>query len=225
MKSSRKKHNDGDIYAVIGLGRFGTAIATSLAESGCEVIVADRDERAVRAIRDQVAQAYVCEHFSTEALNNIGVQHCDVVIVGVGGALDVSILTTLRLNSIGIKRIIAKATNDEHGEILKKMGAEVVYPERDMALRLSQKLTANSVMEYIDLSSDIQIAEFAITDELVGKSVIELEIRKRFGLNIIALQDKMGTTISIDPNKKLIQGNVIVVIGKDDDIKRFEQSL
>ncbi len=225
MRSTSKNNKGGEIYAIIGLGRFGTSLALYLAEAGCEVIVADRDENTVRAIRDHVAQAYVCNNFTVDALNNIGVQHCDVVIVGVGGALDVSILTTLRLNSIGVKRIISKATNDEHGEILKKMGAEVVYPERDMALRLSQRLTANSVMEYIDLSSDIQIAEIEVTDALIGNTIIELNLRKQFGLNIIALQHGGETTISIDPNKKIEKGNVIVVIGKDDDIKRFEQSL
>ena len=132
----RMKKQNSELFGAIELGRFGSALAVSLAEAGLEVIVIDRDEAAVRRVRDRVAQAFICDEITTENLVEAGIPNCDVVVVCIGSLMDVSVLTTLRVVSLGVKRVIAKAVNKEHGEILEKIGAEVVYPERDTALRL-----------------------------------------------------------------------------------------
>lgn len=222
MKKMKKQNSE--IFGVIGLGRFGSALAVSLAEAGLEVIVIDRDEAAVRRVRDRVAQAFICDEITTENLVEAGIPNCDVVVVCIGSLMDVSVLTTLRVVSLGVKRVIAKAVNKEHGEILEKIGAEVVYPERDMALRLAQRLSANSVIEYINLSVDLEIAEFEAEGDIVGRSIIELELRRRFNLNIVAIQHSGKTTTVIDPNYCFDLGDVLVVIGRSEDMARFKES-
>ncbi|MGI6029275.1 MAG: potassium channel family protein [Candidatus Heteroscillospira sp.] len=220
----RVKKQDGEIFGVIGLGRFGSALAVSLAEAGLEVVAVDRDEAAVRRVRDKVEQAFVCDELTTANLLEAGIQDCDVVVVCIGSLIDVSVLTTLRVVSMGVKRVISKAINKEHGEILEKIGAEVVYPEHDMALRLAQRLSANSVIEYISLSVDMEIAEFEAEGELIGKTVMDLELRRRFGLNIIAIQHGGRTTIAVDPHYRFEPGDVLVVIGDGSDMARFKDS-
>ena len=211
----------GEIFGVIGLGRFGSALAETLAKAGMDVIVVDRDEAAVRRVRDYVHSAFVCQELTVDNLTEAGIQSCDVVIVCIGSLIDVSVLTTLRVVSMGVKRVISKAINQEHGEILEKIGAEVVYPERDMALRLAQRLSSNSVIDYINLSIDLEIAEISATSQLIGHSIIELELRRKFRLNIIALQHGKSTTTNIDPNYRISDGDVIAVIGRTADIDRF----
>lgn len=220
-----KRKSKDETYAIIGLGRFGQALALSLAESGCEVVAIDRDETAVRNVRDKVEQAYICEELTVESMKSVGIQNCDTVVVCVGSMLDVSILTTLRVVSLGVNRVIAKATNSEHGEILAKMGAEVVYPEREMALRLAQRLSAKSAIEYINLSVDIEIAEFEVDELFVGRTIIEIDMRRKYKLNIIAIQNDGNVTTSINPQYVVQENDVIVVIGKGIDVARFTASL
>lgn len=217
----KKKKVSEETYGIIGLGRFGTALASSLADAGCDVIAIDRDETAVRNIRDKVSQAFICEDVSVESLKSVGIQNCDLVVVCIGSLIDVSVLTTLRVVSLGVKRVMAKAINSEHGEILEKIGAEVVYPEKEMALRLAQRLSANSAIEYINLSSDIEIAEFEVGGEFIGKSIIELDLRRQHNLNIIAIQNSGQVETNINPHYKITSGDVIVVIGKGHDVARF----
>ena len=218
------KHEDGEIFGIIGLGRFGSSLAVSLANAGLDVIVIDRDEAAVRRVRDHVQSAYLCDELTTDNLMEAGMQNCDVVVVCIGSHIDVIVLTTLRVVSMGIKRVISKAINEEHGEILEKIGAEVVYPEHDMALRLAQRRSSHSVIDYINLSVDIEIAEFVASDDLVGRSVIELDLRRRISLNIIAIQHGGTTTISIEPGYRIETGDILVVIGRSGDIDRFRES-
>ena len=138
-----KVKNEKCIYGIIGLGRFGYALALELAAAGADLIVLDRDEEIVRELREHTENAYVVRNLEKKTLMETGIQNCDIVIVCIGEHLDTSILTTLNLTSIGVKKIIAKAKSAEHGEILEKLGAEVVYPERDMAVRLAHRLYQN----------------------------------------------------------------------------------
>ena len=134
----KKKQNIA--YGVIGLGRFGMALAVMLAESGKEVIVIDRDENKIKEMRQYTEYAFVADNLSSETLREVGIQNCDVVIICIGEKVDVSILTTMSVIEMGVPRVISKALSAEQGAVLKKLGAEVVYPERDMALRLGKKL-------------------------------------------------------------------------------------
>ena len=143
----RKKEETA--YGVIGLGRFGEALAIMLAQSGKEVIVVDRDESKIKEMRQYTECAFVTENLSAETLKEIGIQNCDVVVICIGEKADVSILITMSVIEMGVPRVIAKAFSPEQGAVLEKIGAEVVYPERDMALRLGKRLLSNLSLIHI----------------------------------------------------------------------------
>ncbi len=210
-------------YAVIGLGRFGTALAKELAAAGKDLIVVDNNENKVKELRFYTDYAYVAGELTKEVLEEMGIQNCDTVIVCIGEKIDTSILVTLNVVNLGVRRVIAKAISEDQGAVLEKIGAEVVYPERDMALRLAKKLLTSSVMDYISLDNDVEITEIKITDRLTGRCVRDFPIRQKFGLNIIAIEYGGRTDTEIRPDYAFQDGDVIVVIGKSENVQRFEQ--
>lgn len=212
-------------FAVIGLGRFGYALASTLAEAKREVLVLDSSESKIKQIRHLTDNALVVNDLTKEALTEAGVQNCETVIICIGEKVDVSILTTLTVISMGVPRVIAKAISLEQGNILEKIGAEVIYPEHDMAIRLANRLLASRVMDYISLNDDITITELKLTAKVSGQSVLHAGIRKKFRLNIIALEHEHKTTTDITADLVLHEEDIIVVVGKKDDIKRFETFL
>ncbi len=222
-----KKSNSGNgaTFGVIGLGRFGTALAQRLSELGAEVLVIDSNERKIKDIRAYTDYAFVVRELSREALIETGIQNCETVVVCIGEKIDTCILTTLTVVDLGVPKVIAKATSYEQGSVLEKLGAEVIYAERDMAIRLAKKLTSNSLIEYIALNNEIEISELKATDRIVGKSVMQSNIRKEYGLNIIAIESCGNTITEITPDYVLGDGDLIVVIGKGTNIAKFEKFL
>lgn len=212
-------------YGVIGLGRFGMALAVTLAESDNDVIVMDREESSIREMRNYTDYAFVTNDLSMEALREAGIHNCDVVIVCIGEKVDVSVLTTMCVIEMGVPRVIAKALSPEQGAVLKKLGAEVVYPERDMALRLGRRLLSGNFLDYIPLDHSVQITQIRIPERMVGKTVEQIQLRRKYGLNIIAIESGSETTIEVQPDYQLKDGDIIVVIGKADNINTFEESL
>ena len=212
-------------YGVIGLGRFGMALAVTLAESDNDVIVMDREESSIREMRNYTDYAFVTNDLSMEALREAGIHNCDVVIVCIGEKVDVSVLTTMSVIEMGGPRVIAKALSPEQGAVLKKLGAEVVYPERDMALRLGRRLLSGNFLDYIPLDHSVQITQIRIPERMVGKTVEQIQLRRKYGLNIIAIESGSETTIEVQPDYQLKDGDIIVVIGKADNINTFEESL
>ena len=219
----KKKQNIA--YGVIGLGRFGTALAVMLAESGKEVIVIDRDENKIKEMRQYTEYAFVADNLSSETLREVGIQNCDVVIICIGEKVDVSILTTMSVIEMGVPRVISKALSAEQGAVLKKLGAEVVYPERDMALRLGKKLLSSYFLDYVSLCNSVEIRQIQVPDSLIGRSVEEIEIRQKYRLNIIAIESGEQTNIEVSPGYCFRRGDIIVVIGKVDNIDTFENTL
>lgn len=212
-------------FGIIGLGRFGFALATTLAEANRQVLVLDSSESKIKQIRHLTENAFVVSDLSKEALMQSGIQNCETVIIGIGEKIDVSILTTLNVISMGVSRVIAKAISLEQGKILEKIGAEVVYPEHDMAIRLANRLLSSRVMDYIALNDDITISELKLTAKISGQSVLQAGIRKKFRLNIIALVHDNITVTNITPELKLNENDILVVVGKKEDIQRFENYL
>ena len=212
-------------YGVIGLGRFGMALAVTLAESDNDVIVMDREKSSIREMRNYTDYAFVTNDLSMEALREAGIHNCDVVIVCIGEKVDVSVLTTMSVIEMGVPRVIAKALSPEQGAVLKKLGAEVVYPERDMALRLGRRLLSGNFLDYIPLDHSVQITQIRIPERMVGKTVEQIQLRRKYGLNIIAIESGSETTIEVQPDYQLKDGDTIVVIGKADNINTFEESL
>lgn len=217
------KKNRGTVYGVIGLGRFGTALAIALAQAEKEVIALDRSEEKIKNIRRYTDYAFVAENLSMETLREIGIQNCDVVVVCIGEKVDVSILTTMSALELGVPHVIAKATSEEQGAVLKKIGAEVVYPERDMALRLGKKLVSDNFLDFISLSNSVEIRQIPVSKNLIGKSVQESEIRRRYQLNIIAIENESGTNIEIMPEYRFRSADILIVIGKTENMDKFEE--
>ena len=216
------RKNRGTAYGVIGLGRFGTALAIALAQAGKEVIAIDRSEEKIKNIRRYTDYAFVAENLSMETLKEIGIQNCDVAIICIGEKVDVSILTTMSALELGVPHVIAKATSEEQGAVLKKLGAEVVYPERDMALRLGKKLISDNFLDIVSLSNNIEIRQIPVGKNLIGKSVQESEIRRKYQLNIIALENNSETNIEIMPDYRFKHYDIIVVIGKTENMDKYE---
>ena len=210
-----------DIFGIIGLGRFGSALAIELASAGTDLLVIDRDEEKVRELRDYTENAYVVKNLDKKALTETGVQNCDVAVVCIGEHMDSSMLTTLNLVSLGIPTLIAKATSIEHGEILEKLGAEVVYPERDMAIRLAHRLEASKMLDYIQLSEKLNISKLIIPDRIVGKTVLSVNLRGEFGINIIAIENNGNLIETINPDYVFRKGDIMFISGSKNSLDRL----
>ena len=208
-------------YGIVGLGRFGYALAVDLAQSGADIMVIDRDEEKVRELREYTENALVVNTLDKKSLMETGIQNCDVGIVCIGEHMESSILTTLNLVSLGVPQVIAKATSAEHGEVLARLGAEVVYPERDMALRLANRLETARVLDFIQLSESINISKRMVPEKFIGKTVLELNIRARFGLNIIAVENSGEVVDVVGPDYTFRAGDVMIISGSRDDLLRL----
>lgn len=218
-----KRKSEKPTYGIIGLGRFGFALARELAGSGCEILVLDRNEEKVREARELTENALIISNLDKKTLLDTGVQNCDVVIVCIGEQMEKSILTTLNLVSIGVPTVIAKASSPEHGEILEKLGAKVVYPERDMAIRLANRLETSRVLDFIQLSEQINISKIELPAKCSGQSVLQLNLRSRFGLNIIAIESNGRVIEQIKPDYVFRDRDTIIVCGSKDGLLRMSE--
>ncbi len=217
----KKTVKSKNIYGIIGLGRFGMALALELAKAGAELLVLDRDEEKVRQMREYAENALVVSGLDRKTLMETGIQNCNVAVVCIGEAMGTSILTTLHLVSMGIPSVIAKATSMEHGEILEKLGAQVVYPERDIAIRLAHRLEASHVLDYIQLSEKLNISKLFAPSAIIGKTVIEANLRGRFGANIIAVENNGVLDETVDPDYVFREGDILFVSGNKQELDRL----
>lgn len=217
----RRKKNDAITYGIVGLGRFGYALAMELAAFGADIMVMDSDEDKVRAMREYTEDAYVVKSHDKKTLSETGIQNCDIAIVCMGEKMDTSILNTLTLVSLGIPKVIAKASSAEHGEILERLGAEVVYPERDMALRLAHRLESSSVLDFVQLSEKVNISKIIVPDSIADKTVLAVDFRGRFGINIIAIENHSGVQQKINPGYKFQKGDILYVSGDKPSLSHF----
>ena len=208
-----KKKKESASFGVIGLGRFGTALAITLAQAGKEVIAVDRDESRVKELRQYTDYAFVADSINSDTLKEIGIQNCDVVAVCLSDHMDTSILTVLNLVSLGVPKVIAEAASAEHGEILEKLGAEVVYPERDIAIRLAHRLETSKILDYVQVSEKVNISKMLVPESLVGKTVLEANLRKQFGVNIIAIENHAEVLRNVGPAYAFRKGDVLFLAG------------
>ena len=220
-----KKQDSSALFGVIGLGRFGSALARTLAEAGKEVIAVDCDEQKVKAIRKYTDYAFVVDDLSEEALTEVGIQNCGTVGICIGEQIDISILTTMLVTKLGVPHVISKAASEVHGEVLKRLGAEVVYPEADMAVRIGKRLISGNLLDYIALGDGVEVRRITVGGRMLGKSVRTLDLRKAYGINIIAVEHGQQTNVEFSADYTFKEGDTVAVIGKVGKIDKFEREM
>ncbi|GEN36808.1 potassium channel family protein [Aneurinibacillus danicus] len=213
-------------YAVIGLGRFGSSVVNHLHKAGYEVMAVDENEERVQEHVEAATHAVQADSTDEQALRDVGIGNFDVVVVAIGVDIQASILTTLLLKELGVKRIVAKAQNPRHGQVLYKVGADrVVFPERDMGIRVAHNLVSPNVLDFIELSPDYGVAEVAVSEKMQGKSLVELNVRAQFGVNVVAIKTNNDFNIAPGPEVLLQEGDILIVVGHNDDLRRFEEEM
>ncbi|EIT85786.1 hypothetical protein A374_08124 [Fictibacillus macauensis ZFHKF-1] len=210
-------------FAVIGLGRFGGSICKEFAKMGYEVMAIDRDLERVNEYANIATQAVQANSTDEKALVALGIRNFDHVIVSIGEDIQSSILTTLLLKEAGVAKVWVKAQNDYHHKVLEKLGADrIIHPERDMALRVAQLITSDKIIDFIELSNEHSIIEVGVTTKLAGQTLTELDVRAKYGCNIVAIKQDNDILVSPIADVVLKPGDVLVVIGQNKDLARFQ---
>jgi trk system potassium uptake protein TrkA len=216
-------------YAVIGLGRFGVAVAKELEANGHRVIAVDINPAKCRSIAEYVTTTVILDATDEKAIKQASLHHIDTIIIGMGASsMNESLLTALVLKDLGIKTIIAKATSDEHGKILEKIGVnKIIKPESDMGIRLARKLQSGSILDFIELSEEIRMDGLEVSgtcNQFAGRSIYDVNLRKYYGINIVCI--KRGKELIIADRETMIETNdILLVVGESDKMDRFEKKM
>nr|MDH3099733.1 Ktr system potassium transporter KtrC [Bacillus velezensis] len=211
-------------FAVIGLGRFGGSICKALSEEGLEVMAMDIDEDKVNEYAKIASHAVIGDSTDESVLKNLGSRNFDHVIVAIGENIQASILTTLILKELGVNTITVKAQNDYHEKVLAKIGADhIVHPERDMAKRIAHNIVSNNVLDYLELSDEHSIVEIVANSRLAGNTLLDLDIRAKHGINIVAIKREKEVIVSPLATEMIQKEDILIVIGSLTDISRFEK--
>ena len=202
-------------FIVLGLGRFGSAVATTLVELGHEVLGVDNDEERVDALKDKITQAVQADITEERVLKELGVKNFDAAIVSIATDLEASILVTMMLKEMGLKYIIAKAQNTLHGKVLEKIGVDkIVFPERDMGRRIARSLIIPNIKDYIELEPDYSVIEIETLPEFADKTLSELDLRNKYGINVLAIKRDNSFNISPQAKDVIKKDDFLIVIGE-----------
>ena len=211
-------------FVVIGLGRFGGSVCKELHRLGHQVLAIDIKEEKVNAVLTDSTRAVIADASREEVLKLLGVGNFDYAVVAIGDNMQASIMCTLLLKEMGVRNVWVKAQNANHKKVLAKIGADrVIQPEYDMGIRVANQIQSGKLQEYIELSEEYSISELDISKRLANKTLNELNIRAKYGCTILAIKNGDKVNISPSAEDKLYEGDRIVVIGKNNDIKRLEE--
>ncbi len=214
-----KKKKKNKTFGVIGLGTFGYHVARTLAQGGAEVIACDVDEEKVREVSEYVSLAYVLDATDAKALKESGITKVDTAVVSIGDNIEASILIVVQLKELGVKEVVARAVNPLHGKVLEKLGVDrVVYPEKEMAIKVAHSLLVDEFIEEIPIGEKHSLFEIKAFDFMLGKTLRELDIRRRFGVSVLAI--KRGENLIINPmgDEKILPGDILVVLGTTEQL-------
>ncbi|MEK3885398.1 TrkA family potassium uptake protein [Paenibacillus sp. PL2-23] len=210
-------------FLVIGLGRFGSSITRTLIQNGHEVLAVDKSEQLVQEMANIATHALQADCTDEQVLRELGVSNFTHGIVAIGDDLQASILTTLLLKELKVPKVTAKARNEMHGKVLSKIGADhVVYPERDMGVRLGNQLSSDTLIDYIELSPDYNLAEILAPAAMNGKSLKELDIRAQYGCTIMAIKKGQHINVSPKADDAIHTGDILLIIGSNEEIRELE---
>ncbi|GAB2716461.1 potassium channel family protein [Paenibacillus thermoaerophilus] len=213
-------------YAVIGLGRFGSSLAKELVRLDFEVLGIDIDEEVVQEMQDKLTHTVVADCTEEEVLRSLGIRNFDCVIVAIGDDIQSSIMTALILKDLGVKQVVAKALNELHGKVLERIGVDrVIYPERDMGIRVAHQLVSPNLLDYIELSKDYTVAELSVSKRISGRTLRDLDPRRKHGCSVVAINKHSGVIIAPMAEDRVDVGDVMVVIGTNEQIDSFEEEV
>lgn len=210
-------------FIVIGLGRFGTSVAETLYALGNDVLAVDIDEEAVQNIAERVTHAVQVDANDEVSLRALGIGNFDVAIISIGSDIQANILSTLLVKEMNVKHIITKANNAMHAKVLYKIGANrVIFPERDMGIRVAHNLCSSNILDYIELSPDFSIAEIVTPKEWEGHSLKDLDLRVRYSVNVVAIKRDDNIEVSPSADEVIQEGDIIVAIGGTSELNGIE---
>ena len=206
-------------YIVIGCGRFGSSVATTMHLLGHQVMAIDKNDDAVQAISEKVTHAAIVDVTDEQALRALGIGNFDVAIIAIGSDIRASIMATLIAKEMGVEQIVCKAKDELQAKVLYKIGADrVVFPERDMGVRVAHNLVSNNILDHIELDPDYSIVEIVTPKEWEGKTLIDLDLRAKYEITVLAIKCDKTINVTPSPEEKLNAGSILVVIGQNSKI-------
>lgn len=210
-------------YAVFGLGRYGIAVARELVSNGVEVIAVDSDERIVNAAADELPICKCADVTDPEVIRQLGISNADVVIIAMANNLEASVMAVTLCKEIGVKTVIAKCANEMHQKILTRVGADkVVFPENESGIRLAKNLLSSGFVDMVSLARNVSMIELDMRPEWVGKNLIELNLRKKYSINVVAVRRENMVSVDIDPHEKLHPDDRLIVIANTEKLSRLK---
>ena len=210
-------------YAVFGLGRYGTAVARELVENGMEVIAVDNDERIVNDVAPYLPVCKCADVTDTEVISHLGISNIDTVIVCMASNLEASVMAVTLCKEVGVKNVIVKCASEMHRKILLRVGADrVVFPENESGIRLAKNLLSSGFIDMISLSKDVSMVEIDVKDEWCGKNLIELNLRKKYGFNIVAIKKGEKVNVNINPEQVLDAQTTLIVIANTANLGKLK---
>ncbi len=210
-------------YAIFGLGRYGISVAKELVRNGAEVIAVDSNENIVNSLVNELPFCKCADTTNKEVLTKLGIASVETVIVAMAGNIEASVMTVLLCKELGVPNVIAKCSNDMHYKILTKVGADkVVFPEKESGTRQAKNLLSSGFMDVIELSTEVSMIELDVKKEWIGKNLLELNLRKKYSINVIAIKENDKIEIDIDPNVPLTDKMKLVVIGKTSKLSKIK---
>ncbi len=211
-------------FIIIGCGRFGASVATTLYDLGYDVLAVDSSEETIRNISDKVTHAVQADATDEEVLRSLGISNFDVAIVSIASKVQSSILATILVKELGIPYVLCKAKDALQAKVLYKIGADkVVFPEKDMGVRVANSLVSTNILEYVDLDPEYSIAEIVIPKSFEGKSIAAINFRAKYGVNIVAIKEKGGVNFNPDAALVMEKGDILIVIGSGSQIRNLEK--
>ncbi len=209
-------------YAVFGLGRYGTAVAKELVNSGAEVLAIDNDQTIVNDAADFLPLCRCADVTDPAVIKQLGISNIDTVIIAMASSLEASVMATALCKEVGVKKVIAKCSNEMHKKILQKVGADkVVFPELESGIRLAKNLLSSGFIDVVELTKDVSMVEIDVKKEWLDKTLIELNLRKKYGLNVIAIKNDQEVIVNINPEMQLTASMKLIVIANTDKLNKL----
>jgi len=209
-------------FAILGLGRFGRTLARELTKAGMDVLAVDINKAKVNLIADDVTCAIQADVKDTDTIKSLGLSNMDAVIVAMTEDVESTIMAIIQAKELGVPMVIAKAKNNFNKEILTKVGADkVVFPEKESGIRIARNLVSNNIIDYFGINEFVSVVEITAKSEWIGKSLMELNLRKKYKINVVGIKYDDIVVVDIEPSEPIREGAVLVVIGNNDNLKKF----